>query len=261
MTYQTLELSVDELGVATLMLNQPEKHNAMSATMITELSAAAERIAADASIRVVVLTGSGKSFCAGGDLAWMRSQFQADRETRVSEAMKLARMLRDLNELPKPLVGRINGQAYGGGIGLISICDAAVGHHEATFALTETRLGLIPATISPYVIARMGEGNARQVFMSGQRFQSPEAVHLGLLADSALDEEFDAKVDARVKAYLKTAPGAVAKAKALARSLGPRIDEQTMLATANRLADCWEDAEAQEGIQAFFDREKPSWQT
>ena len=261
MTCRTIKLEVDQRGVATLTLSVPEKHNAMSSQMIHEITDAAASLAVDETVRAVILTGEGKSFCAGGDLEWMKAQFAADRETRIEEAMKLATMLRDLNELPKPLIGRVNGQAYGGGIGMMSVCDISVGVEEAKFALTETRLGLIPATISPYVIARMGEGKARQVFMSGKRFAGAEAVSLGLLAKSVASEDLDKAVEAEVMPYLSTAPGAVMRAKKLARSLGPRIDEAVMLDTAQQLADCWESAEAHEGISAFLSKQKPTWQS
>lgn len=261
MTCRTIKLEVDQRGVATLTLSVPEKHNAMSSQMIHEITDAAASLAVDETVRAVILTGEGKSFCAGGDLEWMKAQFAADRETRIEEAMKLATMLRDLNELPKPLIGRVNGQAYGGGIGMMSVCDISVGVEEAKFALTETRLGLIPATISPYVIARMGEGKARQVFMSGKRFSGAEAVSLGLLAKSVASEDLDKAVEAEIMPYLSTAPGAVTRAKKLARSLGPRIDEAVMLDTAQQLADCWESAEAHEGISAFLSKQKPTWQS
>jgi len=260
MTYETIKLESDARGIATLTLNQPDKHNAMSATMIAELTDVVKELGQDKNVRAVVLTGEGKSFCAGGDLGWMKQQFEADRETRIAEAMKLATMLRDLNEMPKPLIGKIQGQAFGGGIGMMCVCDVAVGLDVAKFALTETRLGLIPATISPYVIARMGEGVARRVFMSARVFGGGEAVELGLLAKSATAEKLDEAVEAEIKPYLSVAPGAVGKAKQLARSLGSVIDEAMMLNTANQLADCWEDAEAHEGISAFFAKEKPSWQ-
>lgn len=260
MTFQTIRMETDARGVSTLTLAQPDKHNAMSGEMIIELSEAASQVAADDSVRVVVLTGEGKSFCAGGDLGWMRQQFDADRETRISEAMKLASMLRRLNELPKPLLGKINGQAFGGGIGMISVCDAAIGLDTAKFALTETRLGLIPATISPYVIARLGEGVARRVFMSGKRFDGLEAVKLGLLSEAVSSSQLDDTLEAEIQPYLSAAPGAVARAKALARSLGPKIDESVIRDTANQLADCWETDETQAGIAAFFDKTKPSWQ-
>jgi len=260
MNCRTIQLEVDDRGVATLTLCVPEKHNAMSSQMIHEITDAVKSLAQDDTVRVVVLTGKGESFCAGGDLGWMKSQFDANRETRISEAMKLATMLRDLNELPKPLIGRINGQAYGGGIGMMSVCDVAIGIEVSRYALTETRLGLIPATISPYVIARMGEGKARQVFMSGRRFSATEAVSLGLLAGAVSLDQLDAAIEAEIKPYLSTAPGAVLRAKRLARSLGPFIDEAVMLDTAEQLADCWESSEAQEGISAFLNKQKPSWQ-
>ena len=260
MTFETITLNTDARGVATLTLNQPDRHNAMSAKMIDELTQVARRLGEDDNVRVVVLTGAGESFCAGGDLKWMRAQFEADREMRISEAMKLASMLRDLNELPKPLIGRINGQAFGGGIGMISVCDVAIGVETARLALTETRLGLIPATISPYVIARLGEGPARQVFMSGRRFDGVEAMALGLLANAVNSDELDIAIEAEITPYLSAAPGAVARAKALVRSLGPKIDDEVMRKSAEKLADCWESAETQEGISAFFDKRKPDWQ-
>ena len=176
--YETLEIAIDKHGVATLWLDSADKHNAISAQMIAELSQAAVALAWDDKVRVVVLAGRGKSFCAGGDLGWMRAQMDADPVTRAREATALARMLQVLNTLPKPLVARAHGNAFGGGVGLLSICDVAIGADSAVFGLTETRLGLIPATIGPYVCARMGEARARRVFMSGRRFAAAEAVDL-----------------------------------------------------------------------------------
>ena len=260
MNYETINLTVDERGVATLLLNQPDKHNAMSGKMIDELTKVSGDLSQNDDVRVVVLTGAGKSFCAGGDLGWMRSQFEADRETRMAEAMKLARMLNGLNTLSKPLIGRVQGQAFGGGIGLISCCDVTIGIEGAKFALTETRLGLIPATISPYVLARMGEANARQVFFSGKPFIGQRAVELGLLSQCVGADQLDAAIAEEVSHFLQTAPGAVARAKQLARSQGPVIDETLMMYTAEQLADCWESEETKQGIAAFFAKEKPAWQ-
>lgn len=261
MSYETILVETDGRGVAKLTLNQPETHNALSPMMISELANVANELGNDENVRAIILTAAGKSFCAGGDLGWMREQFEATRETRVAEAMKLAGMLRDLNEMPKPLIGRIQGQAFGGGIGMISICDVAIGVKEVKFALTETRLGLIPATISPYVLARMGEGKARRIFMSGKRFDGEEAVSLDLLAKAVSKEELDAAVEAEVLPYLSTAPAAVANAKSYARSLGPVIDEEAMLRSANALADAWETSEAVEGVCAFFEKRKADWVT
>jgi methylglutaconyl-CoA hydratase len=150
--------------------------------MIGEITEAAEALGADPGVRVVVLAAEGASFCAGGDLGWMRAQMAADAATRAREARRLARMLRALNELPKPLIGRVQGNAFGGGVGMVSVCDVAVGALPLRMGLTETRLGLIPATIGPYVVARMGEAMARRVFFSARLFGAEEAVRLGLLA-------------------------------------------------------------------------------
>jgi methylglutaconyl-CoA hydratase len=167
---ETIEITVDERGVARLTLNRPDKHNAMNAAMIAELTEAAGRLGRDPAVRVVVLTGAGASFSAGGDLGWMRAQMEADAATRAREARRLAEMLGALDAMPKPLIGRVQGQAFGGGVGLISVCDVAIGVESAKLGLTEVRLGLIPATIGPYVIARMGAARARAVFFSGRVF-------------------------------------------------------------------------------------------
>ncbi|MDZ7709366.1 MAG: crotonase/enoyl-CoA hydratase family protein [Roseovarius sp.] len=257
---ETISIELDARGVATLTLARAEKHNAMSAQVIAELHQAAETLGVDDAVRVVVLAAKGKSFCAGGDLGWMRDQLNAEPDTRSREAAKLAHMLQALNTLPKPLIGRVHGNAFGGGIGLMSVCDVAVGAEGAQFALTETRLGLIPATIGPYVAARMGEACARRVFMSGRRFDADEAVTLGLLARAVPEGDLDAAVEAEVAPYLDCAPGAVAAAKTLLRGLGPRIDENVIDGTIDALAETWAGDEAPEGITAFFERRKPGWQ-
>lgn len=259
MTYETLTLATDARGVAALTLNRPEKRNALSATMIAELTDAAARLGDDDAVRAVVLSANGKVFCAGGDLTWMQAQIEADRPTRMREAKKLALMLRALNEMPKPLIGRVHGDAFGGGVGMIAVCDVAVAAEDLKFGLTETRLGLIPATIGPYVIARMGEGVARRVFMSSRLFDTAEAARLGLFARVVPAEALDAAVEADVAPYLAVAPGAVGRAKALARSLGPRIDEAVIEGTIQRLADSWETEEAAEGIAAFLEKRPARW--
>lgn len=257
---ETVSIERDGRGVATLWLDRAEKHNALSAQMIAELHQAARELGADDSVRVVVLAARGKSFCAGGDLAWMRQQFEADPATRMEEAGKLAWMLQALNTLPKPLIGRVQGNAFGGGVGMASVCDIAIGVDSVLMGLTETSLGLIPATIGPYVCARMGEAMARRVFMSGRRFDAAEAVDLGLLGRAVSEADLDAAIEAEVAPYLNCAPGAVARAKALLRALGPTIDEAAIQHTIDELAACWEGNEAPEGIGAFFDKRKPAWQ-
>ncbi|EBA15225.1 enoyl-CoA hydratase [Roseobacter sp. SK209-2-6] len=258
--FETIEVTTDERGIATLMLNRPEKHNAMSGAMLLELKQAAEQLAADDGIRVVVLTGAGKSFCAGGDLGWMQQQMAADAETRGREARVLAEALMLLNTLPKPLVGALQGNAFGGGVGMASVCDVAIGADHLKMGLTETKLGLIPATIGPYVLARMGEAKARRVFMSARLFGAAEAVELGLLTKAVPAEDLAAAVEAEVAPYLSCAPGAVAAAKKLTRDLGPRLDDAVIDMTIQALVDRWEGEEAREGIEAFFAKRKPAWQ-
>ncbi|MEQ6248357.1 crotonase/enoyl-CoA hydratase family protein [Sulfitobacter sp. HNIBRBA3233] len=258
-SYETVTVETDARGVATLWMARPEKHNAMSAQMLADLTAAGEALGADPAVRVVVLAARGKTFCAGGDLGWMQAQMEMDAATRAREAGKLATMLGVLNRLPKPLIGRLHGNAFGGGVGMAAVCDVAVGVDGLKMALTETRLGIIPATIGPYVIARMGEGRARRVFMSGRVFDAAEAVELGLLARAVPEEELDAAVEREVAPYLACAPGAVAAAKKLAQDLGGAARQADVDMSIAALAARWETEEAAEGIGAFFEKRKASW--
>ncbi|MCW8843546.1 MAG: crotonase/enoyl-CoA hydratase family protein [Rhodobacteraceae bacterium] len=257
--FETVAIETDARGVATLTLNRPEKHNAMSSQMLDDLKAAADQLAKDDAVRVVILTGAGKSFCAGGDLGWMRAQMDMDPATRGREARKLAEMLQALNTLPKPLIGKVQGNAFGGGVGMASVCDVTIGADTVLMGLTETKLGLIPATIGPYVVSRMGEAMARRVFMSARLFKADEAVTLGLLAKAVPADALDAAVEAEVAPYMNCAPGAVASAKALTRALGPRIDDAVIDMTIKALVTAWEGDEAPEGIAAFFEKRKAAW--
>ena len=257
--FKEVALTTDERGVAHLTLERSEKHNAMSARMIAELTEAAAIIAADSAIRVVVLTGAGKTFCAGGDLKWMQEQMAADGETRYREARKLADMLFAMNTLPQPVIGAVQGNAFGGGLGLISVCDVAIAVDHAKLGFTETRLGLIPATISPYCLARMGEAMARRVFMSARIFDATEAVGLGLISRVVAPDHLEQAVEAEVVPYLSCAPNAVAESKRLARSFGLTIDEEVIDRTIRALARQWETTEAVEGVGAFFRKEKAPW--
>ena len=255
----TVTLTIDQRGVATLMLNRPDKHNAMSAQMISDLTDVAKDIGANTDIRVVVLGANGASFCAGGDLNWMRDQMAADTATRRAGATALAQMLGALNTLPQPVIGRIHGNAFGGGIGLACICDVAIGVTGAKFGLTETKLGLIPATIGPYVLARMGESFARRVFMSSRIFDASEAEAYGIIAKAVSPETLDLAIEVEVTPYLNCAPNAVAAAKALARRLGPTIDDTTVTASIDALIAAWDGKEAANGIAVFFDKQPPPW--
>ncbi|MEL7181019.1 MAG: crotonase/enoyl-CoA hydratase family protein [Pseudomonadota bacterium] len=254
-----IDLSVHENGVATLALARPEKHNALSQALIDALATAAKDIAADSAIRVVVLTGQGPTFCAGGDLGWMQEQMAGDTAMKRAAAQSIAQMLGALNALPQPVIGRLQGNAFGGGIGMACVCDVAIAVDDAKFGLTETKLGLIPATIGPYVLARMGEAHARRVFMSSRIFDAAEAVTLGVVAKAVPAAELDNAVAAEVAPYLQCAPDAVAAAKAFARSLGPTIDESVVARSIDALIAQWEGRSAKEGISAFFERRKPDW--
>ncbi|MFV0386596.1 crotonase/enoyl-CoA hydratase family protein [Paracoccus sp. (in: a-proteobacteria)] len=259
MNYDTLDIRLDPRGVAYVTLNLPDRRNVLSARMIAELTDMAGTLGASRDTRVIVLAGAGKVFCAGGDLDWMKAQIGADRATRMAEARKLAAMLNALNTMPTPLIGRIHGGAFGGGVGMACVCDVAIADEATAFGLTETRLGLIPATIGPYVLARMGEGNARRVFMSGRIFDAIEAERLGIIASAVPADRLDHAIEAEIAPYLSAASEAVGAAKALARMLGPRIDAAVIEDSIARLADTWENEEAAQGIAAFFARRDPPW--
>ncbi|MGR3291169.1 MAG: crotonase/enoyl-CoA hydratase family protein, partial [Paracoccaceae bacterium] len=251
----------DQRGIATLTLDRSQKHNALSQQMIDELLQAAMMLGGDPDVRVVILTGAGESFCAGGDLNWMRDQINADDAARMRAAKSIAMMLKALNTLPKPLIGRLQAGAFGGGIGLACICDVAIADKTARFGLTETRLGLIPATIGPYVLARMGEANARRVFMSSRVFGAAEAQELRIITRAVPAGELDRAIEAEIAPYLDCSPNAVAAAKKLARSLGPTIDEAVINASIDALIARWNSDDAAEGISAFLEKRRPSWAT
>lgn len=254
----SLTLDLDPRGVARLTLSRPEKHNALDAELLDALTQTALRLGDDPDVRVVILASEGRSFCAGGDLGWMREQMESDHATRAREARRLAGMLAALDALPKPLVAAVQGPAYGGGVGLLAVCDIAVGVEGAAFAMTETRLGIIPATIGPYVLARIGEPAARRLMLPARRFDAREALGLGLLARVVPVETLQAGVEEEVGALLACAPGAVADTKALIRSLRPVTAEAVDLSIA-ALVRRWETQEAQAGVRAFFDRREPPW--
>ena len=261
MDFETLTLEVDARGVARLVLHRPEKHNALNAALIRDLTRAATLLAQDSAVRVVVLTGAGASFCAGGDIGWFRDTAALDRAGRVAQSADLGHMLAALAHLPKPLIGRINGPAYGGGVGMIAVCDVAIGAEEARFGLTEVRLGLIPANISPHVIARIGAARARATMLSGALFDAVHAERIGLLDRAVPMADLDQAVEDVVAAHLEAAPGAVAATKALIRDVVATAPADHVALTSARLADAWESAEGQTGIAAFLARQTPPWRS
>jgi len=252
MPYSTIKVAIDARGIATLTLARPEKHNAMNGEMMAEITDAVKILGADETVRAVVLAALGKSFCAGADLNWMRAQAEQNRAGKIAEARVLANMLAMLNTLPKPLIGRIEGNAYGGGIGMMAVCDIVIATEGLRFALTETKLGLIPATIGPFVLRRMSETYARQVFFTAKSFGTELALCAGLVSSVCTADEMDAAIEAEIKPILQTAPGAVAEAKALLQQMQGRDVDHEIELTVNALADRWETDEAQLRIAAFF---------
>lgn len=258
--FETIRLEIDGRGVARLTLNRPEKHNSLNAEMIAELRSALSRIDTDDKIRVVVLSGDGKSFCAGGDLGWMKEQVESGRAGRITHATELAAMLRQIDGLTKPVIARVNGHAYGGGIGMMAVCDIVIAVEDARFALTETKLGLIPATIGPFIVARMGERAVRRVALNACPFDGREAVGLGLASMAVPAGKLDDATDQQVDLFLQCAPGAVADTKAWMIELARNPGRDYLAASAERLADRWEEPEVEEGLACFFARTKPGWQ-
>lgn len=248
-------------GAAFVTLNRPDVHNAFDETLIRELTEALAAVGGMPRVRAVVLTGAGPSFCAGADLGWMRRMADYDYERNVADASALARLLQSLASLPKPTVARVHGPAYGGGVGLVACCDIAIAAHEASFALSEAKLGLIPATIGPYVVEAMGARAARRYMLTGERFGAAEALRTGLVhAVAESVAELDDRVQATLEALLLAGPHAQAAAKALVRAVAHRpIDERVIADTAERIATVRASDEGREGIDAFLTRRAPAW--
>ena len=259
---ETLTSSIDRRGVLTLCMNRPAVHNAFDAQMIEELSTALESADHDDTVRMVVITGAGACFSAGADLNWMRSLVHASRAENERDALQLARLMRSLNYLAKPTLARINGAAFGGGVGLIAACDITVAADDARFGLTEVRLGLVPAVISPYVMRRIGETNARRYFLTAERFDAARAREIGLVQQVAGAGRLDEAVEDIVGQVLCGGPNAVAHAKQLVFEMaGHGYDAQKSIdeKTARLIADLRVSDEGQEGLAAFLEKRKPGW--
>jgi methylglutaconyl-CoA hydratase len=251
-----------EHGIAWLSLSRPAIHNAFDDALIAELTERLKALAEDPAVRVVVLTGEGASFSAGADLNWMRRMAGADEKENQRDARKLAELMRTLNYLPKPTIARVNGPAFGGGVGLVACCDIAIAADSARFGLTEVRLGLVPASISPYVIDAIGARQARRWFLTGELFDATTALAIGLVHQVVAADQIDAAVDAQVKLFRNAGPVAVTEAKALVhRVTHPDAKAQRMLDEDNAelIARLRVSSEGQEGLTAFLDKRKPSW--
>ncbi|MEO8738553.1 MAG: enoyl-CoA hydratase/isomerase family protein [Casimicrobiaceae bacterium] len=257
--YATLDISTRN-AVAVVTLDRPEVHNAFDETLIAEFTAALRALGADPAVRVVVIAGAGPSFCAGADLNWMKKMAGYSRAQNLADAKALAAMLATLNELPKPTVARVHGAAFGGGAGLVACCDIAIGTQDAVFAFSEARLGLIPATIGPYVVEAIGARAARRLFLTAERFTAAEAFRLGLLHDLAVADEIDARVGELAANLLKAGPDAQSECKALLRAVAHRpIDAAVIAHTARRIAAVRVSPEGKEGVAAFLGKRKAGW--
>lgn len=247
-------------AVATVWLNRPDVHNAFDERVIAALTETLRALEAAPGVRAIVLAGRGKSFCAGGDLAWMRRMADFSREDNLRDAAALAEMLRTLAGLSKPTVARVHGAALAGGTGLVAACDIAVAVPEATFGTTEVRLGLIPATIAPYVVRAIGARAAQRYFLTGERFDAATAQRLGLVHEVVDSAALDARLQQLLDALLAGAPNALGRCKQLLVDVqGRAIDAALIADTTRRIADARDSDEAREGIAAFFAKRKPYW--
>ena len=259
MDYQSLDITVAD-KVATITLNRPELRNAFNEASIAELALAFDEVGRNEMVRVVVLAANGPAFCAGADLNWMKKMAAYSHAENQADAARLADMLRTIYLCPKPVVARVQGDCYAGGMGLVAACDIVVAAEGVNFCLSEVKLGLIPATISPYVIKAMGEQASRRYFLTAERFDAREALRLGLAHEVVPPESLDTTVAAIVKALASNSPNAVREAKTLVREVaGQSVTDALLADTANRIAAIRASDEGREGVASFLEKRKPAW--
>jgi methylglutaconyl-CoA hydratase len=259
MDYETLTVAVKD-KVATVTLNRPDVRNAFNEFTIAELSLAFSELGRRDDVRAIVLAANGPAFCAGADLNWMKKMAGYSHAENAEDAEKLADMLRTIYLCPKPVVAKVQGDCYAGGMGLVAACDIAVSSTGACFCLSEVKLGLIPATISPYVIKSMGENAARRYFLTAEKFTAQEAHRIGFVHDIVGAEALDAHVESIVKSLVTSSPNAVREAKVLVREVtGKAVDSALVVDTAERIANIRSSDEGREGVASFLEKRKPSW--
>jgi methylglutaconyl-CoA hydratase len=257
MNYTTISCRIDG-AVATAAFNRPEIHNAFNATVIAELTHAFTEISRSP-VRVVVLTGEGKSFCSGADLNWMRSVINQSFEENLSEATALAELFYLIYSLRQPVIARVNGAAIGGGTGFVSVCDMAIAARSAKFSFSEVKIGVVPACIGPYVVKKLGEGKARELFITGERMDAVRAHEVGLVNRVVDDENLDTAVEEVVQSILTSGPEAVAMAKKLIGNVPLMAPDRFKPYTAEMIAKLRISDEGQEGMDAFLKKRTPSW--
>ena len=248
-----------EGSIARITLNRPEVHNAFDGRLIAELTDCYVRLGTEASIRVIVLAGAGTSFCAGADLGWMRRMADYTEEENRADARKLQQMFTEIARCPKVTIARVQGAAIGGGAGLVAVCDIAISVPEAIFALSEVRLGLVPAVIAPYILEKIGAGAARALFVTGERFGAGTALRLGLVQHIVPAAELEMAVQQKADLACQAGPEAVAEAKRLLTAIVGQTPDETASATVACIAALRVSPEGQEGMRAFFEKRKPNW--
>ncbi len=256
-----LTFDKDARGLATVTLNRPTVHNAFDDVLIGDLTEVFTACQNDADVRVVVLTGTGKSFSAGADLGWMKRMAGYTYDENLADAAGLARVMRVLDRLPKPTIALVNGPAYGGGVGLVACCDIAIASQRASFCLSEVKLGLIPAVISPYVVAAIGSRQARRYFQSAEVMSAQKALELGLVHEVIAHEELEVVKERIIEALFSGAPGAQGEAKRLVFDVDAPLTDEIIAETGRRIAGQRASHEGREGISAFLAKRKPDWQT
>ncbi len=260
MTGNSVILETDKRGVACLTINRPEIHNAFDDALIEQLIQTLERVDVDPAIRILVLGSEGKSFSAGADLNWMRRMADYTAEENFADAMQLAKLMACLNGLSKPTIARVQGAAFGGGVGLVACCDMAVASTKALFSLSEVRLGLIPAVISPYVVAAIGERASRRYFVTAERFTAQQAAQMGLLHDVVEPDQLDESVEQLLQEILKGSPAAQTAAKKLVADVAfEPLNDELLRMTAQRITDIRASDEGKEGLNAFLQKRAPGW--
>ena len=259
--FQHIELETDARGIATLWMNRPDKNNAFNSQTISELLLALDAVGADPSVRLLVLRGRGKHFCAGGDLGWMQEAATLDFNGNLADARNLAELLYNLYHLKKPTLAVVQGAVFGGGVGLVSCCDMAIGADNAQFSLSEVRIGLMPATISPFVVKAMGARAARRYSLTAERFDGRKAAALGLLSEAYALDELEAQADSWITNLLLNSPQALVACKALYNEVGAgELTPALRRSTESAIARIRVSPEGQEGLHAFLEKRQPSWQ-
>lgn len=259
MHWQSIDITMHE-RVATVTLNRPDLRNAFNDATIAELALAFDELGRDEDVRAIILAANGPAFCAGGDLNWMKAMAGYSDSENYDDALKLADMLRTIYLCPKPVVAKIQGDCYAGGMGLVAACDIAVAVDAANFCLSEVKLGLIPATISPYVIKAMGENAARRYFLTAERFTATEAHRIGFVHELVAPADLDARVAAIIKSLVTNSPNAVKEAKTLVRDMaGKVVDQELVSDSARRIAAIRASSEGRDGVASFLEKRKPLW--